>query len=492
MRPRTGRNITILNIRGTAIIMALVTMTILLLLGLAVATLSMGTLKANTADATTNDAYYAAEAGVNNALDQLKLEVARYYKGMTDAQGTVYTGLYNNFASGIAAHAQTNFSEPAFSGGSTSTTFSVSGYDAQTNVYEFLGTTTSTMADGTKYVVEGRLNVKRVDVSAKSWYSDLGALVVGGTMTVNKSSGMTVKGGNAVLGNLVNNQHFVVNAPGITIIDPIVKQSINDVLDYPSFSDPVISNPTHYYAADSTIYRVTSGSNIYILNPGFSIDTPKDKAVNLTFLYNDTIPKGIIRASGDLAMNTGVSLYCDMYCRNFSNSSSNIYGDIYARGNVTKTGGNVYGNIYCDGNVTLSNIGVYGSIICGGNITINGATTCGGNMFAGGTIDLSGLNATGDVIYAKEKIISRAHISAIVFSGGNIEVFAGGWIFTGAVITKNNFSNTGWWNINYSANDIAAKLANIKGTFFDTGGGGTALDGTVFQGQSITAKGRVN
>ena len=128
MRKRIGRRLSILNIRGTAIIMALITMTVLLLLGLAVATLSMGTLKANTADATTNDSYYAAEAGVNNAIDQLKLEVARYYKGMMDAQGTVYNGLYNNFASGIAVNAQTNFSEPAFSGGSTSTTFSVSGY----------------------------------------------------------------------------------------------------------------------------------------------------------------------------------------------------------------------------------------------------------------------------------------------------------------------------------------------------------------------------
>ena len=116
----------------------------------------------------------------------------------------------------------------------------------------------------------------------------------------------------------------------------------------------------------------------------------------------------------------------------------------------------------------------------------------GGNLFAGGTINLSGLNATGDVVYAKQKIISSANISAIVFSGGDIVFNAGGWDINGVAIVKNNLSNTGWWDVIYNANDVAAKLANIKGTFFDPGGGGAALDSSVFQTQSITAKGRVN
>jgi hypothetical protein len=159
---------------------------------------------------------------------------------------------------------------------------------------------------------------------------------------------------------------------------------------------------------------------------------------------------------------------------------------------VTKSGGKIYGDIYCDGDVTLSSIGVYGDIICGGNITINGATVASGNMFAGGTINLSNLDATGNVIYAKQKIISRANMNAIVFCGGDIEFYGGGWDVNGAVITKNNMSNSGWWDIIYNSSSVAAKLANIEGTFFDSGGGGATLDSGVFQGQSISAKGRVN
>ncbi len=486
MRKRFANQNTTLNIRGSAIIMALVTMTILLLLGLAVATLSMGTLTANTADAITNDAYYAADAGVNAGLDQLKLEVARYYKNMMDAQGSTYTSLYNNFAAGISAKAQTNFSEPSFEGGSTSTTFSVAGHDAQTNVYELLTTTTSTMADGTKYVVEGRLKVKRVDVSAKSWFSDLGALVVGETLKINTSSGITVNGGNAVLGALVNHVpwDYTVKAPGQTIIDPNVKNFINDVLVYPSFSEPVISNPTYYITANTTL----SNSNYPWTNP-VSVDTASN--VNLTISNSNIIPAGIIRSRGDMTIYTGGNIYSDLYCRNLSENGRAIYGNIYARGNITKTGGNIFGNIYCDGNVTLSQIGIHGSIICGGDVTIQGATAL-GNVFANGTIRLSNMSASGNVIYSKTKIVTTATLSAIVFSGGDIEFGSGTGNVTGAVISKGNCTISGWPTINYNANDIAAKLANIKGTFFDPGGGAATLDADVFQGQSITAKGRVN
>ena len=80
------------------------------------------------------------------------------------------------------------------------------------------------MADGTQYKVEGRLKVKRVDVSTKSWFSDLGALVVGKTLTVNPSSGITVNNGDAVLGALVHQVpwDYTVNN-GQTIIDPSVR-----------------------------------------------------------------------------------------------------------------------------------------------------------------------------------------------------------------------------------------------------------------------------
>lgn len=474
--------------RGSSIIMALVTITVLVLLGAAVATLSMGTLRANVADATNNDAYYAAESGVNNALDQLKLEVSRYYTAMlaVASDSGQYTPLYNNFGNGIVDNANGgSFVDPVIIGGTTDTEFSVA--DPQNNVYEFLAVTTSTMTDGTKYQVEGRLKVKRVDVSAKkSWFIEDAALVVGKKLTINSGMGLGVSGGKVYLGSL-DNRGTLTSTPPIPITDPV-----NDALTYLSFSDPVITNPTHFYPSSTTIYRKTDPSNLFILSPGFSIDTSNN--VNLTFAYNDTIPNGIIRAWGDLAMNTSVTINSDLYCRNFSNTGSNIYGDIYAHGNVTKTGGNIYGNIYCDGNLTLSNLSVNGStIICGGNITILEGTVNNSNMFAGGMINLNA-NTTGDVIYAKQKITISAHISAIVFSGTDIEFGGGGYTVSGAVIAKNNLTDKSWWNINYKATEVAKKYDNLKGTFFrsDSGGGSATLDGSIFQSQSITAKGRVN
>lgn len=474
----------ILNEKGDALIMAIVTITVLVLLGIAVITVSMGTLKTNRADAATNDAYYAAESGVSSGLDHLRQEVSRYYAQMIQAESGAYTSLFNNFASGIAAGAQVSFAEPDFSGGATRTTFSVADHDSSADVYEFLVSTVS-MADGTQYKVEGRLKVKRVDVSAKSWFSDLGALVVGNTLTINPSSGITVNNGDAVLGALVHQVpwDYTVNN-GQTIIDPSVKDYINDVLNYPYFSDPVIPNPKYYITSSTTM----TSSNYPWTDP-VSVDTAD--GVDIVITNSNIIPDGVIRVHGDLTIQNGGNVYSDIYCHNFTDYGRAYYGDIYCHGDFKKTGGDIYGNVYCDGDVTLSSISVKGSIISNGNVTIDGATAL-GNIFATGTINLSHLSASGNVIYSKTKIVTSATISAIVFSGGDIQINSGSGSITGAVIVKENCTTSGWPQINYSASDIAEKLANIKGTFFDPGGGSAALDTNVFQGQSITAIGRIN
>jgi len=465
--------------------MAIVTITVLVLLGIAVITVTLGTLRTNRADAATNDAYYAAESGVTNGLDHLRQEVARYYAQMMKAEGAAYTSLFNNFAAGISTGAQASFAEPAFSGGTTKTTFSVAGHDASSDVYEFLVSTVSTMADGTKYKVEGRLKVKRVDVSAKSWFIDLGALVVGKTMTVNTSSGMTVHNGNAVLGSLVHHVEwdYKVNN-GQTIIDPTVKDMINDVLNYAPFIDPVISNPKYYLTGNTTMADQTHPWTTPV-----SVDTAN--GVNVTIANSNIIPDGIIRVRGNLTVYSGGNVYSDIYCNNFTDYGRAYYGDIYCHGDFKKTGGDIYGNVYCDGDVTLSNISIKGSVICNGNVTINGATAL-GNIFATGTINLSQLGASGNVIYSKTKIVTSATISAIVFSGGDIQINSGSGHITGAVIAKGNCTTSGWPEIHYNASDVASKLAGLKGTFFDPGGGSAALDTSVFKDQSIKATGRIN
>ena len=84
-------------------------------------------------------------------------------------------------------------------------------------------------------------------------------------------------------------------------------------------------------------------------------------------------------------------------------------------------------------------------------------------------------------------------MSAIVFSGGDV-VFTSGCSVDGAVIAANKmyFSSGGWCTINYNATNVANKYENLKGTFFRSSSGSSTLDSTIFQGQSITAKGRVN
>ena len=85
------------DIRGSAIIVALITMCVLILLGGAVAILSSGTLNVNTADAQTNDAFYAADSSVNSAIEQIKYEASSYYNEMLAASGEAYISLYNSF-----------------------------------------------------------------------------------------------------------------------------------------------------------------------------------------------------------------------------------------------------------------------------------------------------------------------------------------------------------------------------------------------------------
>jgi cytoskeletal protein CcmA (bactofilin family) len=469
-------------------IMAIVTITVLMLLGLAVITVSMGTLKSNAADASTNDAYYAAESGVGSGLDQLKLEVSRYYAQMLSADSSNYTGLFNNFATSIATNAQTNFSKPSISGGDTKTTFSVAGHESSGDIYEFLVSTVSTMTDGTKYQVEARLKVKRVDISAKEWFIENASLVVGNTLTINSSSGISQNGGNVYLGALVrpNPWNLGLNSGAQLFIDPTIKNAISDVLVYPSFSDPVISNPKYYITVNNTEIN-----NSYSLTAPVSINTAANVALKIT--YNNPIPAGIIRSTGDMTISSGGNINCDIYCKSLDITGRLMNGNIYARGNVALHNGDYYGNIYCDGNVTIYSASLHGSIICNGSITVNGATAL-GNMFATGPITLSQLGATGNVIYSKSKVsFGGATINAIIFSGGDVVITSGGGV-NGAIIAKNNmyFSPSGWITDNYDAASVAAKYEALKGTFFRPGGGTASLDTSVFQGQSITAIGRIN
>ncbi len=474
--------------RGSSLIMALVTITILMLLGLAAITLSMSTLNSNAADATTNDSFYAAEAGVNNALDQLKLDVYRYYDEMKEASGTTYNTLYNNFAAKIVSNADNSFFEPDITAGYTNTSFTVESFDSVKNTYGFLVTTTSTMADGTKYQVQGRVKIKRLDVSAKDWSIPDAAIVVGNTLDLSTKGGISLSNGNAILGALQCRQPWFFGVSnGIISIDNTIGPNINDTLTYPSFSNPVISNPKYYITTNNTYLDASH----YPLTYPVSVNTGPNVKLYLT--NNNVIPDGVIRATGDLIVSSGGNIACDLYCNNLDITGRLLTGDIYARGNVVLHGGSFHGNIYADGNVTVSSADLQGSIVCGGSITVNGASAL-GNMFAAGPITMSSLGASGNVIYSKTKItLGGGSIDAIMFSGGDI-VFNGGGNVNGAMIAKNNmyFSNDSWMSVNYNAASVQNKLAALQDSFFSSGSSSAELNSDIFQDQSITAIGRVN
>jgi len=480
----------ILNEKGDALIMAIVTITVLVLLGVAVITVSMGTLKTNRADAATNDAYYAAESGVSSGLDHLRQEVSRYYAQMMQAESGAYTSLFNNFASGIAAGAQASFAEPDFSGGSTSTTFSVVGHDSSTDVYEFLVSTVSTMADGTKYKVEGRLKVKRVDVSAKSWFIKDTALVVGGTLDLGTTYGMTVKGGSAILGALTYIRGWdpcQVNG-GQRIIDPLVKDQIHDVLNYPGYTTPVISNPNPYITTNNTVLNW----NTAFTDP-VRIDTAKDINVEIR---QTVVPDGIIRVRGNLKIQDVPDVKSDIYCDgNFTANSCTLSGDIYVRGNMVINNGTFKNNIYCDGDITLYSGSLIGNVYCNGKITISNASSI-GSMFATGSISIGSAGSADGIIYSKSNVtLGNNSVTGIVFSGGDINIKGSGNL-SGALFAKNNVNYAGsytWYTINYDAAYVEGILNDPDNAFFKGESGSAALTPTnVFQGQSITAVGRIN
>jgi len=463
-----------------------------MLLGLAIITISMGTLKANVEDATTNDSYYAADSGVDNGLDQLELEVSRYYTTMAAASGTSYTALYNNFAANIAAYAKTNFAEPAVSSGSTNTTFTVSGYDSATNIYDFLVTTVSTMADGTKYKVQGTLKVKRVDISLKDWYINNAAVVAGGVLDLNSTCGMTVNGSNVIVGDLtyVRSWNPCQITGGMLIKNPLIGDSINDVLRYPSFSTPTVSNPSPYITTNNTVINWSTA----LTNP-VRIDTAAGVNITITQAGDSGIPAGIIRGRGNVTVKDTSPVYSDIYCDgDFNAASCTLNGDIYVHGNLIINNGVFNSDVYCDGNITLYSGSLKGNVYCNGSITISNASAI-GSMFATGPISIGSAGTSSGIIYSRTKVTMGSNsATAVVFSGGDI-VFNGSGNLTGMFIAKNNINylqSSTWYTVNYDATTVNNILNDPDNAFFRKGQGTAELNTDVFQGHSITALGRIN
>ena len=477
---------------GSALIMALVSLTVLVLLGLAVATLSMGSLVSNSADAQTNTAYYAAESSINSALDQLKYEALKYYNEMLDADGSAYQTLYNNFFSTINSSAQLNFTDPAIDGVTTDTTFTMGDYDAGQNVGEFLISCDATAADGTSYVVNGTLYIKRLDLSSaqNNWLTGDAALKAGGTLNLGSTDGITVSGGNAIVAELVHSRQWGLPytiSGGQLIISPDIGDTINDVLTYPSYSDPVMDSVNLYITQNN--YTI-NWSNV----PPEPVGITTAPGINIYF-SSCTVPNGTIYGKGDVHITNG-TYYTDVYCDgDFYATSCTIRGDLYCRGDAHIDNLNMYGTIYCDGAVILHNGSYRGTIYAGESINIHDASST-GSMFSPGPISITSSGISNGIVYSSTKInMGNMSANAVFFSGGDIEV-TNSMSLNGAVYAKGDIYYTSdSWNhltVNYSDQYIDNIVADADNEFFFSGPGEPQLDEDVFLDQSVTAQGRGN
>ena len=178
---------------------------------------------------------------------------------MLEAQISEYSGLYANFFSGINSNAQMHFAEPEFEGVMTSTTFTTGTFDEDGSVCEFQISSTATTADGTSYCVNGRVYIKKVDVSNTSgvWLKiDDAALKAGGTLYLGKKNGTGVHGGNIVVSAISYTCSwlpYTLDSGYQLIVSPNTAATINDCLTYPAYSDPVISDVDLYCTEDTTI-----------------------------------------------------------------------------------------------------------------------------------------------------------------------------------------------------------------------------------------------
>ncbi len=504
-KPNLGR-------RGSAIIMALVIMTVLFLLGIAVITVSMGTLRTNVADAENTDAFYAAEAAVKSGIDQLKYEVAYYYNQMLTATSADYPTLYSNFFNKINENAGVNFKQLNFTGITTDTKFSIGTYDTANDICEFTITSTAIVDNTeTEYKVVGRLYVEKIDVRASDpWEIDDYALLAGGTFT--NSDGFAINGGDAYVGQFINprgtewyqgyNGNPVVAMPGIG-------DTINGTVSFSgvSYSSPSITSPDYYVTVNNSTLKSSA------------VDTAKAvtiaSAPGVSFTLSDAgsliYPGSVVYSRGNLnlsarANSPGITVYCD---GNFTSSGGSKYVTVYCAGNVTISEGPFYGTIYCKGTVTISG-NVTATVYCDGNFTMpsgsfKGLVVCGGNsnvtasggidasFYAAGDVSItSGLSGSNHVIYAGRDLTlsGGGGTNAVLFAGRDVYLKNGPTV-NGAIIAKRNIYQSGWFTINYSYSRIQEIMEDPNNSFFFGGGGSSAanLDEAIV-GSKITAIGR--
>lgn len=476
------------SLKGSAMVMALLTMLLLAVLGLAVVTLSYSSMKTNTMDNTNNKAYYAAEAGVHSAIEQVKYEVSSYYNKLLSETGSSYNTDYTNFFSTINSNAASDFVQPVISGFSINTNFSLGTFNSSNNTQPFLITCVSTAGDGTKYQVNGNVTIKRVDVSAATgaWSVGNDAIMAGGTLNLATSNGVTVSGGNVEVAAITekNTWQAGISGGGQLVINPTVGTSINNPITYPSYTTPTLNNPTLYITQNNYTISTSLTSPIITTADGVSVSISN---CNIT-------GGGTVYVKGNLTIQS-CNCYADVYCDgNLTIKNCTFYGKAYCRGNLTTTSVDFKGDVRCDGSIDMTNGSFTTTTLSGGGINIHSASSV-GSLFSAGNITISNAGLSGGVIYSRTGLsIGNMSATAIFYSGGNV-TFTGGGSITGSVIAKNNIASSSdsniWTTVTYSQSTIDNIVSKSSNSFFFTSSTPT-LNQDVILGQDIIHAGRVS
>jgi len=479
------------NNKGSALVMALVIMTILIILGLAVATLSLGTLLSNTEDAENNEAYYAAEAGVNSAIEQIKYEASRYYSAMLVSSGNDYSLLLNNFFNNIKVNSEAYFVEPDISGITTQTTFTTGAFDPVESICEFIVSCNATSPDGAGYVIDGKIYIKKIDVNASGGeliLVDNAALIAGNLLNIRKNCGFVINGGDALVKEVIYDCSWVpylING-GNLYITPSIGDSVTEILNYTSYTDPDMTNPDTVVTSHTTF----NWNNIPP-SPISIISTPgADIHVNSCI-----ITSGVIHSGGDIHMNNGiftVDLYSD---GDIHINNCTINGNIYCRGNFYGNNAVINGSVISEGAVDWHNGALNGSVYGEYGVHIKDASGI-GDVISPGLVEINRTAINGGLVYSSTKVlVGDCSIKAVIYSLGDVEINKSMSI-QGAIIAKNDVfynKNNVYFTINYSQQIIENILEDTDYSFFSpVGGAQNTLDSGVFVSQEIAPIGRTN
>jgi Tfp pilus assembly protein PilX len=442
------------NKKGNALITAIITYSVLLLIAVGTVTLSLSNVTVSSGIKEHNNAYYVSEAAVQKGLQIIKDKTAAYYEKMRLDGYSAYEDNYDNFYTNVLTNVRSAFSEPSFSenayeNASTATTFTKQ--DIDSNNANMVVESTSTFADGTKRTVRGIIKLTRQPLfdsggsgGSSSFNPSKSVLTVGGNFVFNASTSPTqifyVNNGGAEVGGYTNknnaNKYIKINTSGYAAtVTPGLGNSIADPLTYSALFAKKKSTITRYVTASTPPTWSDQGSK-----------------TDLHYL------EGV----------AGLS---------FSLSSGSYYGQVYCRGNLTITNGNYYGNVFCDGNVNLSSAQVIGNIVAAGNINISGGTYGGtvvsgvlqdGVFFAGGDINLNnGGTLVRALAYAKGDFNMNSNPSgtAVIFAGDDINVTVSNtFAYTGTMMCKGDFvlqsSSSCWHQLTNDSSFAAAAAQN--------------------------------